>query len=484
MVIYTTISSGSAGRGALSSTYPSDLVSGAALSAGEMQNMDADDSYVTVAYGPTVDDTWIQVGYDIQEAEADVTRLDLHMDGYLDDDPDGYGSGSGATIRCWNDSTSTWDVISTPGVSHTKTDYDEAITASVGDYIASGGMCYWLVGASSGGSQKVSVDYIGLTVSTTTRTIILRGAHHVKAVMAPVLRGAHHVTYARRMLIGQGAHHVYDSLTGVARGASDVYGTWGSTARGTHHVYSGYTGVGRGTHHVRCTFGATARGTHHVYLEATAVARGYHRIANDLTRYEIFYAKGAEPDLTGAADDTFTGASWTSPALDVSSTYYFVLRERNDYDLTSQNVASWSVIIAADGSSDDAVPSAPEDVTLTQATDGAVQVTALYRYLQDDDDLRADTFAIWLTNDGSAPNPAGATTATQAIVETDGVALLDYTSVTQNHGATIKVLVRTYRTGDTTYSTNTAVSTTTADATGPTAPDPVIWIGNELEQHQ
>jgi len=200
--------------------------------------------------------------------------------------------------------------------------------------------------------------------------------------------------------------------------------------------------------------------------------RGRYRIENPaLTQYELYRGIGGEPDLDGNPWQTFTSLPFTTPALTAGFTYYFVLRLRNKHNLVSQNIDSWQLTIAGGGSAA-TNPSAPIEQSIAQAANGAARIRATYDYLSDEESVRGDTWAVWLTNTGVAPNPAvDPATYEEDMVFVDGEAKLDYTGGSNAHGATLKALVRVRKAGTPDVdSTNTAIMTATADAVGPAAP--------------
>jgi hypothetical protein len=205
--------------------------------------------------------------------------------------------------------------------------------------------------------------------------------------------------------------------------------------------------------------------------------RGRYRIAdNAMERYELYLGTDAEPDLAGTPFETFTTLPHTTAALTAGHTYYLVLRKRNKHNLCSQNISSTVIVVAADGS--ESTPPGSPEFALEQAVAGAVRVQATYDYMPEDASLRGTTWAVWLTTDGSDPDPSGAATYTEAVVLADGRAKLDWTSGAQTHGATLKVIVRTRRIGTPDVdSVNAVVRSITADAQGPTAPDAHVFYG-------
>lgn len=207
-----------------------------------------------------------------------------------------------------------------------------------------------------------------------------------------------------------------------------------------------------------------------IKLRFTHTTRGMFRMAdNSLSRYELFRGVGAQPDLNGAAWQTFSTLPNTTPALTVGNTYYFVLRYRNFHNLSSQNVAAWSVILDGSGNSI-SYPSSPSEQTITPAAAGAGLITASYDYMADQNDgIQADKWLVWITGTGVAPNPAvDLPTYTEDMVLSEGRAVLRYTSGAFADGSTLKAIVRTRRSGAPNYdSTNTAIMQATADAVGP-----------------
>jgi hypothetical protein len=229
---------------------------------------------------------------------------------------------------------------------------------------------------------------------------------------------------------------------------------------------------------IHWTFGAFANvtaGTHALYDAA-------------LETYLLYRGEDVAADLDGAAWETFADDPHVTADLAAGHTYHFVTRARNRFGLISQNIAEWTVTVDAEGNQDATPPTDPVEVTLSPAAGGAVRVQAKYFYLPDAaDDLDADTWLVYLTSDGGAPDPAVDTPHEVTIPKIDGMAALDYTSDAFTDGATIKALVRTRRTDITpaTYddegheltpeiialvdSVNVDVYSTTADATGPGA---------------
>lgn len=191
---------------------------------------------------------------------------------------------------------------------------------------------------------------------------------------------------------------------------------------------------------------AVGRGRHNVLFGAEATGRGLHRCANDaLKLFELYMGTDGEPDLTAAPDKTSASLPFDSDALAASHEYRFVTRYRNAWNLVAQNIVASSIRLDANGDEELAPPSAPEEIRIDAAAGGAVRVRAVYRYLEDDEDVRADRFAVWLTSDGSTPNGYAGPTHTVTPTMVDGLAKLDWTSGVYADGLTIKGLVRMQR---------------------------------------
>lgn len=216
-------------------------------------------------------------------------------------------------------------------------------------------------------------------------------------------------------------------------------------------------------------------------------ADGRNRIQDsDLVQYLLFRGVGSEPDPDSDSPfETFASLPHTTAALAISTIYFFVLRQQNDYGVVSKNINSWRLEL--DGSGDQVAipPSAPELVQVVPAAAGTTLVDFDYRRSLDSVTARADTFAVWFTTDGSTPDTSMAADATELMTFKDNVARLRYTVVAQLDGVTVKVTVRTRNSGTPDIdSTNTDVQTSIADTDGPAAPGrATIHHGDTSEEH-
>lgn len=290
-----------------------------------------------------------------------------------------------------------------------------------------------------------------------------------------------------------GGHHtIYQAFTGQTHGLYGIALTQYGVGRcgGLHKIEHAFTGRSHGLHQVRQDFTGACVGQYSYYVTFTGRAggryafaiamtgrlHGKHRIAEAaLDRYELFRGVDAEPDLTGAAYETFTTLPHTTAAQDVGHTYSFVLRRRNAYNLSSQNVLSWSVTLDGSGVEVSAPPSSPTDIAIEPAASGAALIMAQYGYLADSADAggggEADTWLIYLTSDGVDPDPVLDTPVEVAIKRTGGIAALRWTSSSHADGLTLKALVRTRRSGTPdSDSTNTAIVSCTSETDGPSKP--------------
>lgn len=197
-----------------------------------------------------------------------------------------------------------------------------------------------------------------------------------------------------------------------------------------------------------------------------AAMRGRYRIAETAQDvYEVYIGQDAAATLTSP---TTTGASLPiTSAQAANHTYNVVVRRRNAYGLLSENLLQRQVIVNSGGTVATPDPSAPTGITLTAKAAGKVRITAEYNYAADGAN-KADTWLIYVTTTGVDPNPGTDTPATETIDTGRQVAHLAYTTASYSHGADVRVLVRTRRTGTPNAdSDNVTIYTITADAQGP-----------------
>lgn len=201
--------------------------------------------------------------------------------------------------------------------------------------------------------------------------------------------------------------------------------------------------------------------------------RGAYRVEEDaLERYELFIGQDADPDPDGTPDETFTSLPHETAALTPGHTYRFLLRRRNKHGLSSQNLSCRTVIVAGDGSETEASPSGPDETRVEAAAAGTIRVRAWY-HPGPDGDAAADTFLVFLATGGGDPDPDNDSPITTATMDaSDGTARLDWTSGAYADGTTVKVIVRSRRSGTPNYdSENTTIFTVGAETSGPSTPD-------------
>lgn len=294
----------------------------------------------------------------------------------------------------------------------------------------------------------------------------LRGAAVVRNAFAPEARGAHKVVFA--------------DFAGVARGASAVFAALDQTARGAHAVTADFSGVARGAHTVYMRAAPTARGASSVMIGIAGAARGLHRSAKDQDAYALYLGTDEEPDFDADPWETFSSLPHETGPLPIAPAgttvfHHLVLRARNVHGLESGNVEATIIEVDDTGAAVAERPSAP-DFSATPGAAGTINVTATYAYPADGTSA-ADTFAIWYTTDGSAPDPTDTADHTATAARIDGTARLAYTIPAQPAGTTVRVLVRTRRTAAGVDSTNTTDASVTAATAGPDATTGTAFLG-------
>lgn len=344
-----------------------------------------------------------------------------------------------------------------------------------------------------------------LPSSSVSFTGVARGSAGLRVATTAAARGRHangdlreHVTYGRGARIqradfiadGVGTHTNGDAEPRLAtgRGASTILINYTPTGKGVRVQRTAHIAAARGQHGAGISYVATGRGeSAWQYASYVAAGRGYgafelshvasaegkYRVAdNDLIQYELYRGIDDEPDFSAAPFETFTSLPHETAVFTANQNYKLVLRKRNEYNLLSENVASWNLRIDASGDQDFNLPSAPDQVSISPALNGSARVQAAYAYRKDGDD-QAETYLVYLTSNGVDPDPSSDTPTEVTMNKVDGVAHLDWTSAEYANGSTIKVLVRTRRdeSGEDVDSDNTNIVSTTADTSGPDAPD-------------
>ena len=232
----------------------------------------------------------------------------------------------------------------------------------------------------------------------------------------------------------------------------------------------------------------TSAGLYGALRSISGAVGGFYRAANDaLARYELYKGTDASPDFSGAPLETFAGLPHeTAATLAADHAYHLVLRKRNAYNLLSQNIAETLIEIDAGGDQVAVRPSDPQAVTVAPAAGGKAAVEAMYSNVADGDNA-ADTWLIYLTNDGGDPEPGVDEPETEAMIFRGGIAILDWLSGAEDDETVIKILVRTRRVdaGPVNIdSIGTTIHTITANTDGPDLINGGIFIRIDMEQAQ
>ena len=202
--------------------------------------------------------------------------------------------------------------------------------------------------------------------------------------------------------------------------------------------------------------------THH-----TALYGASRHAQAGLAGYTLYRGIDIAPDFT-APWQYSASLPFTTPALASGHTYQFVLRQRNQYGLESQNLNTWTLAVSSTGAATNA-PAAPTGAALTQTAGLIPLLTATY--LPGPDGAYAATgWLIYITTDGTTPNPATSSPVVVPMPSLGGLNQLRYTLAAQTAGTVIKALIRTRRPGTpNSDSTNTGILSLTLASTGPAA---------------
>ncbi len=247
--------------------------------------------------------------------------------------------------------------------------------------------------------------------------------------------------------------------------AGEVMGLWIERSVIVGHVGTHWSEIRLGFQFVDAG-GTTRNGAH----------SGRYRVANDgLVQWEVFRRIPPAAFNFASPHDTFTSSPHEiNDVLANSTKYDYVTRLRNEYNLLTQNIESTRIEI--DGAGDELAvrPSAPdEDVFVFDAAGGELNIQTTYVPGVDGDD-RADVWVLWITTDGTTPDPdVDGETDTVAMLDANGIEFLDYTSAGLDivDNTPVQVVVRTRRSGTPDIdSENTDAVTFNTDSAGPTKP--------------
>jgi hypothetical protein len=292
--------------------------------------------------------------------------------------------------------------------------------------------------------------------------------------------GLHRMGYDPYAQSHAGLHQVFRSYLKSAAGAAEIRNAFAHTHVGQHKViYLNYDQSAAGaayflnafrqTHAGACkiiylpyaqshagmgmvfrAYVASHAGQFAIYLNCTTGIAGEGRVANDaLARYELFIGSDASPDFQAAAFETFTSLPHATAALSLPGSgttrkYHLVVRQRNAWGLSSQNIIETIFEIDSSGNLVIVRPSAPIEIIATPSAAGTITITA--RYLYNTDGInQADKFLVYA---GTAAVDFSTDTPVEVgIIKSDGIAKLTYTTDAFGEGDTVHVAVRTRRAG-------------------------------------
>lgn len=239
--------------------------------------------------------------------------------------------------------------------------------------------------------------------------------------------------------------------------------------RGTHGIlHQPSTCHMRGQHMILRGHEAHMRGTHRILEAIECHMRGAHNIENTAVElYEHYYSAGSPPDMTGSPTETSASLPHIMGAITpTEGLHYIATQYRNRWGLASGPIILTIVELDGDGNQIVQRPSDPVNVEIEPAANAAARVSAEYLYEQDED-RKADTWCIYLTDDGSNPDPDVDEPTEVDVACVDGVARLDWTSAEFDDTDTIKVIVTLKRSSDARESEDETIHTTTASTSGP-----------------
>jgi len=204
---------------------------------------------------------------------------------------------------------------------------------------------------------------------------------------------------------------------------------------------------------IRPRYQIAGRGLYRVFNEA--VYRFYRSNAGPPAETDSPYATSATLPATPA--DTFADGTWWIAC----SRFNGVID--SGFLPVGPNGEPYLRLDLSGGAEAESPPAAPAIFRLEPAAGGVVRVIGFYWQTGD---LRADSWAIAYSIDGSDPDADAPDLV--ATMPTSGPAILDYALPAQVEGATVKVRLQTRRA--TAYSEDSVVLTARADVDGPTSP--------------
>ena len=179
-------------------------------------------------------------------------------------------------------------------------------------------------------------------------------------------------------------------------------------------------------------------------VEYSDTLEGIYRVGNAaLDRYELYVGVDELPDF-GAAPAA-SGALPLSTALAPGHRHYYAVRKRNAFDLASFNTLCESKVIDGDGEEVVTVLSDPAVLSMTSTAGGEVSIALRYADLVDE--VAGDTWRLYVTSDGTDPDPETDEPEDTPIRQT-GLARPQIENTLRlgpyAYGATVKVIARVY----------------------------------------
>lgn len=210
-----------------------------------------------------------------------------------------------------------------------------------------------------------------------------------------------------------------------------------------------------------------------------------YRIAEDaLKAVKIYSGLNGSPDfVTPVATISIPGAdSWAAAA---DNDHHLVPRTVNEYGLEAPFTTETIIRIDAGGEELGTRPEAPQGLTLTDSS-GDVLIEALYLNNRDGAALKADTWAIWVTSDGSEPDETGAATLEVTMPATSAAAAVPLrvlTGSTYVDNTTVRVKVAARRSGTPDVDSTTIAGTITTSTVPVAIPKGQPWFTDAYAQY-
>jgi len=219
----------------------------------------------------------------------------------------------------------------------------------------------------------------------------------------------------------------------------------------------------------------TSGGLDNLHADLRGIAR---RGKASHRQYQLFVGQDAPPDFDAAPQDTAAAQEDLSYGpLDADHTYYYEELYRNAYGLVAAPQETTRLPLDAEGDVLINPPSGPSDVGLLAQSDGTILVTARYFKSLDAAAAQANKWAIFLTADGTDPDPD----VDEPVVETmSSSGILEYTTAAHLDETPIRCIVRARRDdgeNPVSDSENAAIYTATATYWWANLPRPDLAIG-------